>query len=234
VRKPWTKAVETKWIRNCPKCSNVLYYSSRNNLNKAAKKGSVCMNCKNEFTDEYRQKISDSLKGRSTGNRQYRKRSEIINRPFKRNCPSCNKEIGYTRRDRWLRANRGNTVCNSCSSKIYKKSWTYVIKEEHTQKMAATKAGFDTFDEYMANLAAKKVYYRAVRKISKAQDISRLENFDKLRGLCGIEGAYQLDHVISVDEGFHKNISPGIIGDLSNLRIVPWRDNLLKSNKEHG
>jgi len=97
--------------------------------------------------------------------------------------------------------------------------------------MAASKAGYDTYESYMNDLGARKKYYAAVRKITRQQDISILENYDKLRGLCGVEGAYQLDHIISVSVGYEQSISPEILGSISNLQIIPWKDNLIKSNK---
>jgi hypothetical protein len=47
-----------------------------------------------------------------------------------------------------------------------------------------------------------------------------------------VDGAYQLDHITSISEGFSKNISPEVIADMSNLRMLPWKENLLKSNKQ--
>lgn len=229
MKKQWTKAINTEWTKECPKCGKVMYYSSRNNLNKAIRANRSCMNCKNDFTDEYRKKISDTLNGRPTGNRQTRKNLDVPKVAF-RNCPNCNIEMGYARRDLMLRAQESNAVCNSCSCKIYKKSWTHVIKNVHVQKMAASKAGYESFDEYMADLDTKKKYYRKVRRISKQQDISVLDNFDKLRGLCGVEDAYQLDHIIPISEGYRQNIDPEVIGHISNLQIIPWQENLRKSN----
>ena len=97
--------------------------------------------------------------------------------------------------------------------------------------MAAKKAGFDTYQQYMDNLEVKKKYYREVRKITRKQNLTQLENYGKLIGLNGVPDAYQVDHIISIDEGFHNNIAPDIIGHITNLRIIPWKENLLKSNK---
>jgi len=44
------------------------------------------------------------------------------------------------------------------------------------------------------------------------------------RVLCG-ESGYQLDHIISVYEGFNKNISPELISDKSNLQMLTWEEN---------
>ena len=85
-----------------------------------------------------------------------------------------------------------------------------------------------TFDEYIENLPKYKKYHREVMHITRKQDISNLPNLN-LRGLAGTEGAYQLDHIISIKEGFDKNISPNIIGHINNLQFIPWEENLKKS-----
>lgn len=108
----------------------------------------------------------------------------------------------------------------------------YVIKDNHIKKMAATKAGYSSFSEYMKDLNNKKKYYRLVRQITRKQDMSTLENFDKIRGLNGRPGAYQIDHIISIDEGYKNSLSPDRIGGIANLRIIPWEENIKKSNKQ--
>lgn len=59
---------------------------------------------------------------------------------------------------------------------------------------------------------------------------STWENFDKI-GRCGVEGAYQLDHIISKYHGFENGIPPEQIGDIQNLQIIPWLDNRIKGHK---
>ena len=54
-----------------------------------------------------------------------------------------------------------------------------------------------------------------------------LENIEK-RGRAGVKGAYHLDHIKSMWYGFHNNISPEIIGDISNLQMLPWLENQRK------
>lgn len=216
--------------RNCPICNVVLTCTDRSNFTHATKKNSWCMKCSmsKRMNPEIAKKLSKSLMGIKRPNRASNTR-EGKELKYWRVCPSCKKDIGYVIKWSCTRANRDNAICNSCSNEVYKKSWIYVIKDEHIKKMAAKKAGYETFTAYMADLDKKKKYYREVRLITKQQNISLLENFDKLRGLCGVEGAYQLDHVISVSKGYQDNISPDIIGSISNLQIVPWKINLLKS-----
>lgn len=70
-------------------------------------------------------------------------------------------------------------------------------------------------------------YSRLVRNMTAKQDCSTLKNYH-LKGLCGVDGAYQLDHKISIYDGFKNNIPVHIIGDISNLQMLPWKENRSK------
>ena len=54
-----------------------------------------------------------------------------------------------------------------------------------------------------------------------------LENFE----LRGRKYDYQLDHVYSIKQGFLDNISPKIIGHITNLRVIKSFDNSSKGSK---
>lgn len=75
-------------------------------------------------------------------------------------------------------------------------------------------------------------YCRRVTRATHANKhiYSTWENFDKI-GRCGVEGAYQLDHIISKYHGFENGIPPEQIGDIQNLQIIPWLDNRIKGHK---
>lgn len=88
------------------------------------------------------------------------------------------------------------------------------------------KIGMD-YDLYLAALPTYLKYRSDVNKITCKQPIYRLVNYDK-RGLCGVEGAYQLDHKFSILEGFKQGIEPEIIGNINNLEFIPWKENLTK------
>ena len=230
VRPRTLTSTVTEWFRDCPSCHKTIYYTSRGNLRRALKISHTCPQCHAGPDKATIKKISKSLSGKKYPNRKSNTKKGKILTEF-RECPGCKQQLGYVDKYTCERATKSNAVCNSCSCRIYKKSWTHVIKDEHIKKMAAKKAGYDTFPLYMKDLDNRKKYYRKVRLITKKQDISLLENYDKLRGLCGVTNAYQLDHIISVSKGYTDKIAPEIIGDIKNLRIIPWRDNLLKSNK---
>ena len=72
-----------------------------------------------------------------------------------------------------------------------------------------------------------KVYKRKVLNITKRQPIHLLPN-NELRGRKG----YHLDHIYSIKLGFINKIDPAIIGNVNNLRFIPYKQNLKKSSKD--
>ena len=89
----------------------------------------------------------------------------------------------------------------------------------------------DKHPRWNPNKDAYALYKHGVYQATTKWDLSVLPNSDKPRGLCGVDGAYQLDHIISVYEGFQKNLPVSVIGHIDNLRFIPWRENLAKSNR---
>lgn len=71
-------------------------------------------------------------------------------------------------------------------------------------------------------------YKYLVYKETKKFDLSILPNYDKPRKLCGVDGGYQLDHILSIKYGFDNNIDPAIIGNIKNLQFIPWEENRKK------
>lgn len=74
-----------------------------------------------------------------------------------------------------------------------------------------------------------ELYYRQVWKFTQRQPLHQLDLFEK-RGLAGIEGAHHVDHKISIKYGFINNIPPYIVGNINNLEMLPWIDNVYKSS----
>ena len=116
------------------------------------------------------------------------------------------------------------------------------MSKEHKEKVNKTKiskkeqglydhiylkrTGF-TYQEFQKRLPEFKKYYQKVRYITNKQPLHTLKNFNK-RGKAGEIGAYHLDHKFSIIEGFKKNISPDIIGNIANLHMIPWEINVMK------
>lgn len=79
------------------------------------------------------------------------------------------------------------------------------------------------------NTPAYTRYARQVRKLSELnyvryQDIINPERYP--RTICGVEGGYQLDHILSIKECWNNKLSPEKAADVSNLRLITWQENL--------
>lgn len=47
-------------------------------------------------------------------------------------------------------------------------------------------------------------------------------------GKCGVAGAYQVDHIITVRQGFEAGMLIETISAKENLQMLPWLENVLK------
>jgi len=80
-------------------------------------------------------------------------------------------------------------------------------------------------------------YIRYQQTVHSLSHKTYLENkhlinpLDLPRGRSGVKGAYQLDHIITVREGFEQGISPEELSKVSNLRMLPWEENLKRNRK---
>lgn len=109
----------------------------------------------------------------------------------------------------------------SCSSKSIDKS--YMQSEEYRNKMSK-----DTTPAY-------KKYAGLVHRLTKKtyEKYKHIINpNDYPRTICGIDNGWQLDHIVSIKEGFEKSIPAEELASLENLRMLPWKQNLMR-NYEH-
>lgn len=111
-------------------------------------------------------------------------------------------------------------------SGVKEKHQEIVSKKEFQEKRISTRTKSEKILNY--DLSVLNEYRKAVGHYTRHSGYKSLPNYDK-RGRSGIKGAYQLDHIISVFEGFTKNIPPEIIGSIDNLRYIPWEENIEKS-----
>jgi molybdopterin-binding protein len=58
-----------------------------------------------------------------------------------------------------------------------------------------------------------------------------LKNSGKKIALSGTKNAYQIDHIFSKFDGWKYNVSPLVIGDINNLQIITWEENLRKHSR---
>jgi hypothetical protein len=74
---------------------------------------------------------------------------------------------------------------------------------------------------------ARKVHGLSHKVYEQNKEIINPNNYP--RTLCGVDGGYQLDHIAPIKECFNKGISAEEAADLKNLRILPWKDNLMRN-----
>ena len=126
--------------------------------------------------------------------------------------------------------NKDNTKNAESSRKRIIEFNKFRITKEQREKGIANRHGFDSYQQYQESLPAWKKYRNIVDKLTKNQPLYALEHYEK-RGVNGKEGAYTLDHIISVVKGFKNNIDPEAISHISNLKMIPWKDNIQKGWK---
>jgi hypothetical protein len=94
-------------------------------------------------------------------------------------------------------------------------------KQESLEIISRDDPVYSNFRKYRNRVAVRtrKVYEQFKDEINPQ---------NLLLGKCGIEGAYQIDHKISVRMGFEQGISIEEISSKENLQIIPWLDNVKK------
>lgn len=211
-----------KYIRNCPKCDTIIEYTNKGSWYNAKKRNSQCKSCQNnENSKIVKSKVNKGWK-------PYIRNKEIeLNKPFYRICPSCNTKIYHTSKKSRDNGIRGNKLCTSCSTIENNKTFKDNINEEHIKQMRATKAGFSTWEEYVEKYPKKQFYKREVWKYTYRNNLESLPNFDK-RGRNGVQGAYQIDHIVSINEGWKGGIPAKEIGKMENLQMITWEENRKK------
>lgn len=131
-----------------------------------------------------------------------------------------------------------------CSFSCYRSSRCEYFKTEdgknQMSKMAKERdTSYMQTEEYKSTLRKPDTpdYTRYKNRVHKLTSMVYEENKDKInpnnfpRTLAGVEGGYQLDHIISVREGFDRGISPEELSKLENLRMLPWKKNLARNKK---
>lgn len=111
--------------------------------------------------------------------------------------------------------------------------------EEQRNKMRSIDRSYMLTEEYRNKLtkettSAYKRYANRVHKLTQKiyeenKHIINPEGYE--RTLCGVEDGYQLDHIVPVRYGFDNNITPEELSKVDNLRMIPWKQNLLKRDR---
>jgi hypothetical protein len=94
-------------------------------------------------------------------------------------------------------------------------------KQESLEILAREDPAYSNFKKYRNRVAVR------TRKTYE-QYVSEINPNDLPIGKCGIEGAHQVDHIITVREGFERGIAIEEISAKENLQVIPWLENIQK------
>jgi hypothetical protein len=99
-------------------------------------------------------------------------------------------------------------------------------------QLTAIKTAETRFGVYagLKGKTAFEIYRYHVIKFTKHQPLNTLVNFEKRAGYGKSKDPYQLDHKFSTVQGFLNNIPPYIIGHISNLQMLPSKENNSKGS----
>ena len=156
------------------------------------------------------------------------------------------KEVGIVT----IRGRRGGSVVPSQRRTIYCVCQNAACKKEFESiKSTPRKFCSHTCQQRSANVAAKgigsrkmrnpntPVYKKYARIVHGLSHKIYLMNIDLInpnryvRTLCGVKDGWQLDHIIPIKECFERNIPPEEAASINNLRMLPWKDNLMRQYK---
>ena len=151
-------------------------------------------------------------------------------------CPPCAGKEGRISSDKkptgrpFGSKNSGNTKVKEAAQASPNRYQFSSLTKEQRLRGIAKRNGYETYEKYQATLSDWEKYKNEVWRITNQQPLHLLENYDK-RGASGVEGAYQIDHMYSMLKGFKNQIPPILIGNIENLQMLPWLDNIKKGWK---
>jgi len=212
------------FTRECPKCKKEIQHKSKYNHRDAVKEGRLCKSCmlkgrshKELYGDRYEEITTKRGKGISKAIEKAKKKGEYWH-----------DKVTAARHENGTFKHSPERRKQIAEQTIFKKRG-----KEHIHVQKYLRENNLTWEEYEAEQSEYRKYAKEVWWLTRRQDISHLPNVEK-RGKAGVKGAYQLDHITEISEGFIKGIDPKIIGDISNLQMITWEENNRKRKYPNG
>jgi len=148
--------------------------------------------------------------------------------PENRSCPNCGKQFMvktgrdfkkvYCKKECYYESKRGIVPIDPEIVRSMDRSYM------RTEKYAAATCNPDTPE-----------YKRYKNKVGNLTEKTYKENIDIInpnrytRTIAGVENGWQLDHIKPVRECFDQGLSPEEASSLENLRMLPWKENLMRN-----
>ena len=212
------------WYRECPICNSEVSYSNKRCWYNAKANDSMCVECQ-------KVKLSEHFTGRKNPNYPKKRNVKYTKSKWKLKCPDCGIIRCFASKYGMGVSKSSNSVCENCSASKQPRGLATGLSDKSIKNMRASKAGFTSWKEYKQKYPMKKAYINEVHKLTREQPIHTLPNYSKLeenRGRMGDEGAYQIDHIISINKGWKDGISAEEIANITNLQVMKWEDNRSK------
>ena len=179
-----------------------------------------------ERVEKYRETIAHRrLAGKNIG----RPKGTGVKRGSIVQCPVCSKDVYLTPKE--IKDKKRKCCSRECLAldPVYRNKLSNMDKSYmKTSEYSATKRK-DTTPEY-------KRYRNKVQKLTEEIYVKNIDIINPNRyprTLCGVDGGWQLDHIKTVREAFDEGLSPEEVAHIDNLRMLPWKENLMRNYNEH-
>lgn len=201
-----------KFERKCPSCNDFITYKSYQGYEAGIKRNSKCQKCGCGWMRGQTKENNESVK----------KMAEKVSNKWKENFNN-----GYEVWNKGLTKN-DNLIIKKISEKIKGRKHSEDVKKiiSFHSKLRWSQGVYD--NQYGKNYTEFKKYQHKVHKLTRK--IKHLiEGYDETKhGKMGVNGAFQIDHIIDIKYGFDNNIPAEEIADLKNLQFIPWEENIKK------
>jgi hypothetical protein len=164
-------------------------------------------------------KTSAALKGRSLSAERKAMQSESLKQQWADGRRTVTEEV--IERGRGLTKYRTTEPWNKGKTGL-QVAWNKGLrKQESLEIISRDDPVYSNFKKYRNRVAVRtKKTYMLFKEEINPQNLPL--------GKCGVDSAHQIDHIITVRQGFEQNISIEEISAKENLQIIPWLDNVKK------
>ena len=177
------------------------------------------------------EELRESLRNRDFSNYGRKRTFER----FDRNCLICEQPFE-------IATKKASENKKFCSRKCYfEHQKTFCSTNEYREKMSNQAKTIDrSYMKTEAYSASKRnpetpEYARYRNKVHRLSERTYVDCINVInperhpRTLCGVEGGWQLDHIKPVRQCFDEGLTAEEASSFSNLRMLPWRVNLMRN-----
>lgn len=144
-------------------------------------------------------------------------------------------------KQQWVDGKRGKEESKQKSSESNKKHWATHERTPWNKGVTGAQTAWNKGlrkQESLAIISRDDPVYSNFRKYRNRVAVRTKKTYEQFKeeinplnlplGKCGVEGAHQIDHKISVRMGFEQGMSIEEISAKENLQILTWLDNVKK------